>query len=69
MLDKKVLLSCSAGAGAGICLLHGGAQEQVSHTIVNALTIVSGIICDGAKSSCAGKIASAVEAGILGYQN
>ena len=37
------------------------------HTVVNALAIVSGIICDGAKASCAAKIASAVDAGILGY--
>ena len=39
----------------------------MTHTVVNALAIVSGIICDGAKASCAAKIASAVEAGILGY--
>lgn len=60
------------GAGAGITWLHGGRFEDVSHTIVNALAIVSGIVCDGAKPSCAAKIASAVDAGILGfhmYQN
>jgi L-cysteine desulfidase len=65
-------VSAGAGAGAGITWLHGGKFEEVAHTIVNALAIVSGIICDGAKPSCAGKIASAVEAGILGfymYQN
>ena len=65
-------VSAGVGAGAGICWLHGGRYEEVAHTIVNALAIVSGIICDGAKPSCAGKIAVAVEAGILGfhmYQN
>ena len=57
----------SAGAGAGIAYILGGGYEEVSHTIVNALAITSGIICDGAKPSCAGKIAAAVDAGILGY--
>lgn len=55
------------GAGAGIAWLHGGRFTEIAHTIVNALAIVSGIICDGAKPSCAAKIASAVEAGILGF--
>lgn len=56
-----------AGAGAGIAYLRGGDLDAVSHTVVNALAITSGMICDGAKSSCAAKIASAVDAGILGY--
>lgn len=60
-------VSAGAGAGAGIAYLCGGGFEEVSHTVVNALAIVSGIICDGAKSSCAAKIASAVDAGIMGY--
>ena len=60
-------VSAGVGAGAGISWLHGGRFAQISHTIVNALAIVSGIICDGAKPSCAGKIASSVEAGILGF--
>lgn len=60
-------ISAGVGAGAGITWLHGGRLDEVAHTIVNTLAIVSGIICDGAKPSCAGKIASAVEAGILGY--
>lgn len=60
-------ISAGVGAGAGIAWLHGGRLDEVAHTIVNALAIVSGIICDGAKPSCAGKIASAVDAGILGY--
>lgn len=60
--------SAGAGAGAGICYLYGGREREISHTIVNALAINSGMICDGAKSSCAAKIASAVEAGLLGMQ-
>lgn len=61
-------VSAGCGAGAGICYLHGGSKEEISRTVVNALAINSGVICDGAKSSCAGKIASAVEAGILGFE-
>ena len=56
-----------AAAGAGIAYLQGADFEMIAHTIINALAIDSGIICDGAKSSCAAKIASAVDAGILGY--
>ena len=56
-----------AAAGAGIAYLHGGGYEEIAHTVVNALAIVSGIVCDGAEASCAAKIASSVEAGILGY--
>ncbi len=60
-------VSAGAGAGAGIAYLHGGGYLEVVHTIVNALAIVSGMVCDGAKASCAAKIASSVDAGILGY--
>ena len=61
-------VSAGAGAGAGIAYLLGGAIEEISHTIVNSLAITSGIVCDGAKSSCAAKIATAVETGIFGYE-
>lgn len=61
-------VSAGVGAGAGVCYLHGGGYEEISHTIMNALAIASGIVCDGAKSSCAAKIASAVEAGLLGFE-
>lgn len=61
-------VSAGAGAGAGVAYLHGGGFEEIAHTIVNALAITSGLICDGAKSSCAAKIASAVDAGLLGYE-
>ena len=57
-----------AGAGAGIAWLCGGDYEAVIHTIVNALAITSGIVCDGAKASCAAKISAAVDAGILGFE-
>ncbi|HOP65139.1 MAG TPA: L-serine ammonia-lyase, iron-sulfur-dependent, subunit alpha [Spirochaetota bacterium] len=60
-------VSAGMGAGSGITWLCGGRYKEVAHTIVNGLAIVSGIICDGAKPSCAGKVATAVEAGILGY--
>ena len=60
--------SAGCGAAAGITYLYGGKSHAISHTIVNAVAINSGMICDGAKPSCAAKIASAVEAGLLGMQ-
>ncbi len=60
-------ISAGCGAGAGICYLLGGRFYEIAHTLVNAIAILSGTICDGAKPSCAAKIAMAVEAGILGY--
>lgn len=60
-------VSAGAAAGAGIAYLHNGTYKEIQHTIVNALAILSGTICDGAKASCAAKIASSVDAGIMGY--
>ena len=60
-------VNAGSGAGCGIAYLRGGDYQAIIHTLVNSLAIVSGIICDGAKASCAAKIASAVDAGILGY--
>ena len=60
-------ISAGCGAGAGIAYLQGGGEEAVAHILVNAIAILSGTICDGAKASCAAKIAAAVDAGILGY--
>lgn len=60
-------VSAGCGAGAAIAYLNGGGFEEIAHTLVNALAIVSGVVCDGAKASCAAKIAAAVDAGILGY--
>ena len=59
-------VSAGAGAGAGIAYLTEGSLESVEHTVVNTLAIVSGIVCDGAKASCAAKIASSVDAAIMG---
>ena len=60
-------VSAGGGAGAGIAYLLDGSYEAIAHTIVNAVAIISGTICDGAKPSCAAKIAASVDAGILGY--
>ncbi len=60
-------VSAGAGAGAGIAYLQGADADGISHTVANAIATTGGIVCDGAKASCASKIASAVEAGILGY--
>lgn len=59
-------ISAGCGAGAGIAYLQGGRYHAVAHVVVNAVAILSGTICDGAKPSCAAKIAAAVDAGILG---
>ncbi len=59
-------VSAGAGAACGVAYLLGGGVNEISHTLVNALAIDSGIICDGAKASCAAKIAMAVESGLLG---
>ncbi len=61
-------ISAGCGCGAGICYLQGGRYYEIAHTLVNAIAILSGTICDGAKPSCAAKIAMAVEAGIMGYE-
>lgn len=60
-------VSAACGAGAAITYLYGGTEEEVGLTITNTIGNVGGIVCDGAKSSCAAKIASAVEAAILAH--
>lgn len=60
-------ISASAGAGAAITYLAGGSLEQIKHTIVNSLADASGIVCDGAKASCASKIASSLESALIGH--
>ena len=60
-------VSAGAAAGAGIAYLCGGGYEEIAHTVVNALAIVSGMVCDGAKASCAAKIAASVDAGICSW--
>lgn len=61
-------ISAGAAAGCGIAYLKGGSLDAIAHTLVNAVAISSGVVCDGAKASCAGKIALAVDTGILGYE-
>ncbi|MBR2888992.1 MAG: serine dehydratase subunit alpha family protein [Oscillospiraceae bacterium] len=61
-------ISAGCGAGCGIAYLNGGRFYEIAHTLVNSVAILSGTICDGAKPSCAAKIAMAVEAGIMGYE-
>lgn len=61
-------VSAGAGAGAGIAFLCGADYATVAHTVINAVAVTSGIVCDGAKASCAGKISVAVDAGIMGYE-
>lgn len=66
------VVSAACGAAAGVAFLEGGRYDTIAHTVVNALAMDSGIICDGAKASCAAKIASSVDAGLLGltmYKN
>ena len=61
-------VSAAAAAGAAIAYLGGGDLDDISHTLVNSLAIASGMVCDGAKASCAAKISSAIDAAQLGYQ-
>lgn len=60
-------VSAACGAGAGITYMYGGSYEQVSLTIINTLGNVGGIVCDGAKPSCAAKIASSVDAALMAF--
>lgn len=75
--EKSKLGSLSAYCGAvcagiasatGIAFLFDGNQEDISNVITNGLANIGGIVCDGAKPSCAAKIATAVQAGIWGYE-
>ena len=61
-------VTAATGAGAAVCYLRGGSFGQYQATIANTLANVGGIVCDGAKASCAAKIAAAVDAGIMGYR-
>lgn len=62
------VVNAGVGAGCGITYLKGGRLDEIAHTLVNSLAIASGVICDGAKASCAAKIGLAVENGIMGYE-
>ena len=61
------VVSAGAAAGAGVAYLKGADYDTIKHTLVNALSVLSGMICDGAKASCAAKIALGVEMGLFGY--
>ncbi|HIS46686.1 MAG TPA: serine dehydratase subunit alpha family protein [Candidatus Scybalocola faecigallinarum] len=61
-------VSAGAGAGAGITYLMGGGVEEIESVVTNTLANVAGILCDGAKASCAAKIASSVEAALMAIQ-
>ena len=61
------VVTAACASGAAITYLHGGSYETITKTITNTLGNVSGIVCDGAKASCAAKIASAVDAALMGH--
>ena len=61
-------ICAGCAAGAGIAFLYARDRKLIDHTIVNGLAILSGTVCDGAKPSCAAKIAMSVEAGVLGFR-
>lgn len=61
-------ITAACAAGAAITYMAGGTFTQICNTIINTLANVGGVVCDGAKASCAAKIASAVDAAILGHQ-
>ena len=60
--------SAGCSAACGIAYIDGASLDVIGHTIINAISTIGGMVCDGAKSSCASKIASAVDAGLLGYE-
>ena len=60
-------VSAGCAAGCGIAYLEGGREDAIAHTLVNAIAITSGIVCDGAKPSCAAKVAVSLDAAFLGY--
>ncbi len=61
-------VSAAAGSGAAITYLAGGNRQQIYATVVNTLGNLAGIVCDGAKASCAVKVASSVNGALIGHQ-
>lgn len=61
-------VSAGVGVGAAAAYLLDGSYKAIAHSIVNAVAIISGTICDGAKPSCAAKIAESIDAGVLGCE-
>lgn len=60
-------VSAGCASGAAITYLEGGSLEQINKTVTNTLANISGIVCDGAKASCAAKIATSVDAAMMGH--
>ena len=60
-------ISAAISSGASLTYIEGGSKEQIEMTIINALANVSGVVCDGAKPSCASKIVTGLEAAFLGH--
>ena len=60
-------VSAGCASGAAITYLEGGTLEQINKTVANTLANISGIVCDGAKASCAAKIATSVDASMMGH--
>ena len=61
-------VNAASSAVAAIAYLDGTGMDGVAHTLVNSLAIMSGMVCDGTKASCAAKISLALEAGLMGYE-
>ena len=61
-------INAGVAAACGVVYLQGGTLDDIAHTLVNGLAIVSGVICDGAKPSCAAKIAVGIDAGLMGFE-
>ncbi len=61
-------INAGVAAACGVVYLNDGTFDDIAHTLVNGLAIASGVICDGAKASCASKIAVGIDAGLLGYE-
>ena len=62
------VVCAAAGAASGIAYLHGYSYKEISETITNTLCTIGGMVCDGAKPSCAAKIAQAVDCSILSFE-
>lgn len=60
-------ISAGCASACGVAYLLGEDLETISQTLSNSLAITSGVICDGAKASCAAKIATAIDSGLMGY--
>lgn len=60
-------ICAAAGAGAAITFLCGGTERQMEDTVINTIANIGGMVCDGAKASCAAKISSALQAAFLAH--